>query len=86
MKCYRIREQSRLTFLMGNQLGSSELEYDRLTGRITIAFALLDGRKIHLNQTLGEDDFQQFEVRWERFKVSDEIFFDLGDFTRVPAT
>ena len=86
MKCYRIREQSRLTFLMGNQLGSSELEYDRLTGRITIAFALLDGRKIRLSQTFGEDDFQLFDVRWERFKVSDEIFFDLGDFTRVPAT
>jgi hypothetical protein len=71
---------------MENQLGSSELEYDRLTGRITIAFLLLDGRKIRLTQTFGEDDFQLFEVRWERFKVSDEIFFDLGEFTRVLTT
>ena len=71
---------------MGNQLGSSELAYDRLTGRIAIEFALLDGRKIRLTHTLGEDDFQLFEVRWERFKVSDEIFFDLGEFTRVLTT
>jgi fructose 1,6-bisphosphatase len=71
---------------MENQLGSSELEYVRLTGRIAIEFALLDGRKIRLTHTLGEDDFQLFEVRWERFKVSDEIFFDLGEFTRVLTT
>ena len=71
---------------MGNQLGSSELEYDRLTGRTTIAFTLFDGRKIRLIQTLGEDDFQQFDVRWERFKVSDEIFFDLGEFARFQTT
>ena len=39
-----------------------------------------------MTHSLNLDDFQLFEIRWERFKVSDEIFFDLGDFTRVPTT
>jgi hypothetical protein len=86
MKCYRIREQSRVTFLMGNQIGSSELEYDQLSGRAIIHFLLHDGKKTRMTHTLNLDDFQLFEIRWERFKVSDEIFFDLGDFTRVSAT
>jgi hypothetical protein len=86
MKCYRIREQSRVTFLMGNQIGSSELEYDQLSGRVIINFFLQEGKKIRMTHTLSLDDFQLFEIRWERFKVSDEIFFDLGDFTRVMAT
>ncbi len=85
MKCYRIREQSRVTFLMGNQIGSSDLEYDQLSRRVFINLLLHDGKKIRLIHSLNLDDFQLFEVRWERFKVSDEIFFDLGDFTRVPA-
>lgn len=86
MKCYRIREQSRVTFLMGNQIGSSELEYDQLSGRVIINFLLQEGKKIRMTHTLSLDDFQLFEIRWERFKVSDEIFFDLGEFTRVMAT
>lgn len=86
MKCYRIREQSRVTFLMGNQIGSSELEYDQLSGRLIINFLLQEGKKIRMTHTLNLDDFQLFEIRWERFKVSDEIFFDLGEFTRVMAT
>ncbi len=86
MKCYRIREQSRVTFLMGNQIGSSELEYDQLSGRVFIYFLLQEGKKIRMTHTLSLDDFQLFEIRWERFKVSDEIFFDLGDFSRVMAT
>jgi hypothetical protein len=86
MKCYRIREQSRVTFLMGNQIGSSELEYDQLSGRLIINFLLQEGKKIRMTHTLSLDDFQLFEIRWERFKVSDEIFFDLGEFTRVMAT
>ena len=86
MKCYRIREQSRVTFLMGNQIGYSELEYDQLSGRAVINFLLHDGKKTRMTHTLNLDDFQLFEIRWERFKVSDEIFFDLGDFTRVSAT
>lgn len=85
MKCYRIREQSRVTFLMGNQIGSSELEYDQLSGRVIINFLLQEGKKIRMTHTLSLDDFQLFEIRWERFKVSDEIFFDLGEFTRVMA-
>lgn len=86
MKCYRIREQSRVTFLMGNQIGSSELEYDQLSGRLIINFLLQEGKKIRMTHTLSLDEFQLFEPRWERFKTSDEIFFDLGDFTRVMAT
>ncbi|MFD3394417.1 hypothetical protein U0R10_07285 [Aquirufa sp. OSTEICH-129V] len=86
MKCYRIREQSRVTFLMGNQIGSSELEYDQLSGRLIINFLLQEGKKIRMTHTLNLEDFQLFEIRWERFKVSDEIFFDLGEFTRVMAT
>lgn len=86
MKCYRIREQSRVTFLMGNQIGSSELEYDQLSGRLIINFLLQEGKKIRMTHTLSVDEFQLFELRWERFKTSDEIFFDLGDFTRVMAT
>ena len=86
MKCYRIREQSRVTFLMGNQIGSSELEYDQLSRRVVIHFLLHESKKIRMTHSLNLDDFQLFELRWERFKVSDEIFFDLGDFTRVPTT
>lgn len=86
MKCYRIREQSRVTFLMGNQIGSSELEYDQLSGRLIINFLLQEGKKIRMTHTLSLDEFRLFEPRWERFKTSDEIFFDLGDFTRVMAT
>jgi hypothetical protein len=71
---------------MGNQIGSSELEYDQLSGRIIINFLLQEGKKIRMTHTLSLDDFQLFEIRWERFKVSDEIFFDLGEFTRVMAT
>jgi hypothetical protein len=71
---------------MGNQIGSSELEYDQLSGRLIISFLLQEGKKIRMTHTLSLDDFQLFEIRWERFKVSDEIFFDLGEFTRVMAT
>ena len=45
MKCYRIREQSRVTFLMGNQIGSSELEYDQLSGRVVFIFCCMKAKK-----------------------------------------
>ncbi len=86
MKCYRIREQSHVTFLMGNQIGSSELEYDQLSGKAFVFLLLHQGKKIRLTHSFIIEDFQLFEIRWERFKVSDEIFFDLGDFTRVLVT
>lgn len=86
MKCYRIREQSRVTFVMGNQIQSEEMNRDRMSGRISITLVLIDGRKIGLTHVMEEEEYQLFEQRWERFKTSDEIFFDLGEFTRVMAT
>ena len=86
MKCYRIREQSRVTFVMGNQIQSEEMNRDRMSGRISITLVLIDGRKIGLTHVMEEEEYQLFEQRWERFKTSDEIFFDLGEFTRVLAT
>lgn len=86
MKCYRIREHSRVTFIMGNQIQSDEMNRDRMSGRISITLVLIDGRKIGLTHVMGEEEYQLFDQRWERFKTSDEIFFDLGEFTRVMAT
>ncbi len=86
MKCYRIREQSRVTFIMGNQIQSEEMNRDRMSCRIPIALVLIEGRKIGLTHVMGEEEYQLFDQRWERFKTSDEIFFDLGEFTRVLAT
>jgi hypothetical protein len=86
MKCYRIREQSRVTFLMRKQIQSEEITHDPLSGRTSISLVLLDGRKILLTRVQTDDEYQLFEPRWERFKTSDELFFDLGDFTRIMAT
>ena len=71
---------------MGNQIQSEQMNRDRMSGRISITLVMFDGRKISLTQVMGEEDYQLFDQRWERFKTSDEIFFDLGEFTRVLAT
>lgn len=80
MKCYRIRAQSRVTFLMRKQIQSEEITHDALSGRTSISLVRLDGRKILLTRIQTEDDYHLFESRLDRFKTSDEIFFDLGDF------
>lgn len=86
MKCYRIREHSRVTFFKVAQIQSEEITYDRMSGKLSISLLMMDGRKIGLSLVMAEEEKQQFEQRWERFKTSDEIFFDLGEFAQEKAT
>ncbi len=86
MKCYRIREHSRVTFFKVAQIQSEEITYDRMSGKLLISLLMMDGRKIGLSLVMAEEEKQQFEQRWERFKTSDEIFFDLGEFAQEKAT
>jgi hypothetical protein len=80
MKCYRIREQNRIVFLMGSQVERIEKNYSLERSRLLIDFQMVNQHKRNLELLLDEEAYTQFEIRWQRFQTSDEIFFDFAEF------
>jgi hypothetical protein len=80
MKCYRIREQNRIVFLMGSQVEHIEKNYSPERRRLSMDFQLLKQNHLKLELLMDEEAFSLFEMRWERFHATDEIFFDFVDF------
>ena len=80
MKCYRIRDQNRISFIMVSQLERIEKSYSVERKRLTVEFHMIDQVKQGLELLMDEEAYTLFEMRWERFKTSDEIFFDFAEF------
>ena len=80
MKCYRIRDQNRISFIMVSQLERIEKSYSVERKRLTVEFQMIDQVKQGLELLMDEEAYSLFEMRWERFQTSDEIFFDFAEF------
>ncbi len=80
MKCYRIREDSRVCFLMESRVERIDKNYSAAIGRLSLKFYLKEGGEKYLDVRMDEEAYALFELRWERFQTSDEIFFDFGEF------
>jgi hypothetical protein len=80
MKCYRIREEGRVCFVMESRLGRIDKNYSVELGSLSLKIYLNDGSEMELVLLMDEETYALFEMRWERFHVSDEIFFDFGEF------
>lgn len=80
MKCYRIRDQNRISFIMVSQLERIEKSYSVERKRLTVDFQMIDEVKQGLELLMDEEAYSLFEMRWERFQTSDEIFFDFAEF------
>lgn len=82
MKCYRIREQYRVSFLMASQLVEVYKKYDVQQSVLSIRFFRQDGKEVLVQAQLTPEEYSLFELRWERFHASDELFFDCVEFQR----
>ncbi len=80
MKCYRIREDGRVCFLMESRVERIDKNYSAAIGRLSLTFYLKEGGERDLELRMDVEAFALFELRWERFQTSDEIFFDFADF------
>lgn len=80
MKCYRIRDRNRICFLMASQLARLDKKYDAHRQMLGIRFFHADGKTSDVQLTLNEEELALFDLRWERFQQSDEIFFDCAEF------
>jgi hypothetical protein len=80
MKCYRIREQYRVSFLMASQLVEVYKKYDVQQSVLNIRFCRQDGKDIQVLGQMTKEELSLFELRWERFHASDELFFDCVEF------
>ncbi|MFM7019820.1 MAG: hypothetical protein ACKOXC_03370 [Aquirufa sp.] len=80
MKCYRIRDRKRICFLMASQLARLDKKYDAHLQMLSIRFINEDGKNLDVQLTLNEEELALFDLRWERFQHSDEIFFDCVEF------
>ena len=80
MKCYRIRDRNRICFLMTSQLASLDKKYDAHRQMLSIRFFHANGNTSDVQLTLNEEELALFNLRWERFQQSDEIFFDCAEF------
>jgi hypothetical protein len=80
MKCYRIREQNRVVFLMGSQVEQIEKNYSSERCRLSMDFQIVNQNHLKLELLMDEEAYNIFEMRWERFHATDEIFFDFVDF------
>ena len=80
MKCYRIRDRNRICFLMASQLARLDKKYDAHQHMLSIRFFHEDGKNSDVQLTLNEEELALFDLRWERFQQSDEIFFDCAEF------
>jgi hypothetical protein len=80
MKCYRLRDQNRIVFLMGSQVERIEKNYSTERRRLSIDFQMINQNNQSLELLLAEEAYTLFEIRWHRFQTSDEIFFDFAEF------
>ena len=80
MKCYRIRDRNRICFLMASRLARLDKKYDARRQMLGIRFFHADGKTSDVQLTLNEEELALFDLRWERFQQSDEIFFDCAEF------
>ena len=80
MKCYRLRDQNRIVFLMGSQVERIEKNYSTERRRLSIDFQMIDQNNQSLELLLDDEAYTLFEIRWQRFQNSDEIFFDFAEF------
>ena len=80
MKCYRIREQNRIVFLMGSQVEHIVKNYSSERRRLSMDIQTVNQNHLKLELLMDEEAFSFFEMRWERFHATDEIFFDFVDF------
>ena len=80
MKCYRLRDQNRIVFLMGSQVERIEKNYSTERRRLSIDFQMADQNNQSLELLLDDEAYTLFEIRWQRFQNSDEIFFDFAEF------
>ncbi len=65
---------------MASQLASLDKKYDARRQMLSIRFFHADGNTLDVQLTLNEEELALFDLRWERFQQSDEIFFDCAEF------
>jgi hypothetical protein len=65
---------------MGSQVERIEKNYSLERSRLLIDFQMVNQHKRNLELLLDEEAYTQFEIRWQRFQTSDEIFFDFAEF------
>jgi hypothetical protein len=65
---------------MVSQLERIEKSYSVERKRLTVEFQMIDQVKQGLELLMDEEAYSLFEMRWERFQTSDEIFFDFAEF------
>ncbi len=65
---------------MTSQLASIDKNYDTSRQKLMIRFFPVDGKSSDVVLTLNEEELALFDLRWERFQQSDEIFFDCAEF------
>ena len=80
MKCYRIRDQNRISFIKVSQLERIEKSYSVERKRLSVEFLMVDQVRQGFELLMDEDAYTLFDVRWQRFQTSDEIFFDFAEF------
>lgn len=80
MKCYRLRDQNRIVFLVGSQVERIEKNYSTERRRLSIDFQMIDQNNQSLELLLDDEAYTLFEIRWQRFQNSDTIFFDFAEF------
>lgn len=65
---------------MTSQLASVDKKYDVAKQLLSIHFANKDGQVRSIQIKLNEEECALFDLRWDRFQGSDEIFFDCAEF------
>lgn len=65
---------------MVSQLERIEKNYSVERHRLSIDFIRIDQARQGLELMMDEEAYSLFEMRWERFQASDEIFFDFAEF------
>ncbi|MEN9959583.1 MAG: hypothetical protein RLZZ474_1827 [Bacteroidota bacterium] len=65
---------------MGSQVERIEKNYSLERSRLLIDFQMINQHNRNLELLLDEEAYTLFEIRWQRFQTSDEIFFDFAEF------
>ena len=68
--------------LMASQLVEVYKKYDVQQSVLSIRFCRQDGKEVLVQAQLTPEEYSLFELRWERFHASDELFFDCVEFQR----
>ena len=65
---------------MESRVERIDKNYSAAIGRLSLKFYLKEGGERVLDLRMDVESYVLFELRWERFQVSDEIFFDFVEF------